>query len=352
MATWKKVIVSGSTADLTSVTASLGLQVGTSGNQVIGTTQETTRLTGSFSGDGAGLTGVTATFPATDATTGLISTDKFFVNEGGTNKSLTYQTLLGDLAGTNLAVEGSDSLALATTLTGLTSIAVGTVTATSVNSTQITGSSFRQTGASGIGFNGTASYALVAANAGGGSLKVSGSTGGTTLNLDTNTLAINGTTNQITTTATTNTVTLSLPTNVVIPNNLTVSNNLTVNGTVTTVNTQNLAVEDRFILLASSSSPSNTDGGIIVASSVAGSPISQSGFAFMLDGTGPGAPRWGVSASVNQYATTAVTPSEYAVTARQSTGAPTTVPFYGGSDLGYGNVYIDSNDNGAIWIYS
>jgi len=353
MPTWKKVIVSGSTADLTSVTASLGLRVGT--NQVIGTTQAATRLTGSFSGDGAGLTGVTATFPATDATTGLISTDKFFVNEGGTNKSLTYQTLLGDLAGTNLAVEGSDSLALATTLTGLTSIAVGTVTATSVNSTQITGSSFLQTGTSGVGFNGTASYALVAANAGGGNLKISGSTNGsplngTIINLDAETLALNGTANQVNTTVTDNTITIGFPTNVTMPGNLTVAQNLTVNGTVTTINTANLVVEDRFILLGSSSSPTNTDGGIIV-SAVGVSPISQSGYAFMLDGTGPGNPRWGVSASVSQYATTNVTPSEYTVTARQASGAPVTDPFYGGNSLGYGNVYVNSADE-SIWIFS
>ena len=83
-------------------------------------------ITGSFSGDGAGLTGVTATaiFPTT-ATTNLASSDQFYVNDGA-NKYVTYGDLLTDLAGTNLVAEdpgtGVDSLALNTTITGLTSV--------------------------------------------------------------------------------------------------------------------------------------------------------------------------------------------------------------------------------------
>jgi len=82
----------------------------------------TSGITGSFKGDGSGLTGVTATaiFPTT-ATTNLASTDQFYVNDGA-NKYITYGNLLTDLAGTNLVVEGTDSLALNTTVTGLTSV--------------------------------------------------------------------------------------------------------------------------------------------------------------------------------------------------------------------------------------
>jgi len=59
MASWKKVLVSGSAGEFTSVTASAGLRVGT--NQTISTTQAvlTGSFTGSFSGDGSGLTGIT-----------------------------------------------------------------------------------------------------------------------------------------------------------------------------------------------------------------------------------------------------------------------------------------------------
>ena len=72
MATWKKVIVSGSQAELAAVSASSGVLVGT--NQAITTTQAGTFLTGSFTGsfkgDGSNLTGVTATaiFPTTAVT--------------------------------------------------------------------------------------------------------------------------------------------------------------------------------------------------------------------------------------------------------------------------------------------
>ena len=124
MATWKKIIVSGSSAELAQVTASIGVLVGS--NQFIGTTQAATRLTGSFTGsftggftgDGTGLTGVTATpsFPTT-ATTDLSSTHKFFVNDDAGdatsgNKKLTYGSLLTDLAGSGISVEGTDSLSV------------------------------------------------------------------------------------------------------------------------------------------------------------------------------------------------------------------------------------------------
>ena len=131
MATWKKVIVSGSQAELAAVTSSLGVLVGT--NQSITTTQAGTFLTGSFTGsfkgDGSNLTGVTATaiFP-TSQVSNITSTDKFFVSQSS-NQYITYGDLLTDLAGTNLAVESSDSLTLASTITGITSITATSITA-------------------------------------------------------------------------------------------------------------------------------------------------------------------------------------------------------------------------------
>ena len=76
--------------------------------------------TGVLSGDGTGLTGVTATptFP-TVGVTGLVAADKIFVNNGTScetacNRHITYSNLLTDLAGTNmgLEVDSTDSLAL------------------------------------------------------------------------------------------------------------------------------------------------------------------------------------------------------------------------------------------------
>ena len=114
MASWKKIIVSGSVAELSAVSASVGMLVGT--NQQIQITQANTRLTGSFSGsfvgDGSGLLGVvaTATFP-TDNLSNVVNTTKFFTNDGS-NKHTTYSQLLTDLAGSGLSVEVEDSLSV------------------------------------------------------------------------------------------------------------------------------------------------------------------------------------------------------------------------------------------------
>ncbi len=342
MASWKKVIVSGSSAELSGVSVS--------SNQVITNTQAGTRLTGSFTGsftgDGSGLTGVSANFPGT-AYSDLLQADKFFVQDSanGTSKYVTYANLLTDLAGTNLNTD-NDSLNLNTVVAGLTS-----VTATDFNGNLTGNVTGNVTGVgAGVNFTGTASWAEFVVNGTGGNLTVSGSTNGTVINLDTETLALNGTTNQITTTATNNTITFSLPNSVIIPQNLTVSNNLTVNGTTTTVNTQNLVVGDRYALLASSSAPGNFDGGIIVANSVAGSPATQSGYALYMDASdGTATARWAVSSSVSQFATN-ITAAEYVVTAKLGSGTPSTDPTYGGSSVGGGNMFI--SNTGEIWIYA
>jgi hypothetical protein len=96
-------------------------------------TSLTGSFSGSFKGDGSALTGVTATaiFPTT-AKSDLASTDQFYVNDGA-NKYITYSNLVTDLAGTNLVADGpvgtADSLALNTTITGLTSVTSTHVTA-------------------------------------------------------------------------------------------------------------------------------------------------------------------------------------------------------------------------------
>lgn len=340
MASWKKVIVSGSDAAFNSVA------VGS--NQAISTTSArlTGSFTGSFAGDGSSLTGVSANFPGT-AYSDLLQADKFFIQENanGTSKYITYANLLTDLAGTNLNTD-NDSLNLNTVVAGLTS-----VTATDFNG-NLTGN---VTGNVTGNLTGTASWAQYVVNGSGGDLKVSGSTGGTptggtTVNLNNDTLAINGTNNQINTTVTTDTITIGFPTNVTMPGNLVISNNLTVNGSTTSVNTQNLLVGDRYILLASSSSPSNFDGGIIVSNAVAGSPPTQSGFALYMDQSGgPTSARWAVSSSVPQNVTN-MTPAEYVVTAKLGSGTPSGNPTYGADTAGGGNMFIAST--GEIWIYS
>jgi hypothetical protein len=124
MATWKKVIVSGSDAILNK------LNVGT--NQQIGTAQSTTFLTGSFTGsfkgNGSGLTHVTGAvvFPTT-ALTPITSATKLFANDSA-NKFVTagqitgsaYAGVSGDITinAAGVAAIAANSVELGTDTTG------------------------------------------------------------------------------------------------------------------------------------------------------------------------------------------------------------------------------------------
>jgi hypothetical protein len=319
MATWKKLIVSGSVAELASVSASVGILVGT--NQQIQPTQADTRLTGSFTGsftgDGSGLTGVTATatFPTVSLADLTHNTTKFFTSNGSGNTYTTYGELLTDLAGTNLSVESSDSLTLASTITGLTS----------VSSTAFSGSfsgSFQGDGSNLTGIAAT--------------LGVSGSNGSNgTVDLKTQSLTITGTANEIETSFAGQTLTVGLPNDVTISNNLTVSGDLFVNGTTTNLNVANLNIEDQFALLASGSA-TGLDAGIIASSG-----SFATGSALYHD---MGVERWAVAKTVAANANS-VTPLEYVTTVKIDAGTPST------QEYGKGEMYINTNDD-SIWIYS
>lgn len=384
MATWKKIIVSGSVAELAAVSASNGVLVGT--NQQIQPTQADTRLTGSFTGsfvgDGAALTGVTATptFPTTALTDITNSTTtKFFINDDASNntsgnKQITWQNLLTDLAGTNLALgDTNDSLTLASTITGLTS----------VSATSFSGSfsgSFQGDGSNLTGIAAT--------------LAVSGSNGSNgTIDLKTQALTITGTSNEIETSVSGQTVTVGLPNDVTIGGDLTVSGNdikmsggttaltfsgtgdvevagdlkvsgndikasdnttaitlnganvtiagdLTVNGTTTTVNTDNLIVEDKFALFASGSNTS-TDGGIMVQQGA------TSAYALAVDAS---ADRWALQNDADITTITSIAPDAFMGVIQEGTANPVSDPKYGGVN-GFGTIFVDSN-TGNIWIYS
>jgi len=186
MAEWKKVVVSGSAAILS--------QLNVGANQQITTAQNTTFLTGSFTGsfvgNGAGLTGVTATaiFP-TSQVSNITSTDKFFVSQSS-NEFITYGNLLTDLAGTNLTVEGTDSLTLASQIlvTGITSSLFGTASwaNNATNATNTTNTAVTDT------TTGTGPYYITFVDA---------TTGNLAQRIDSTGLTYNATTNTITATA-------------------------------------------------------------------------------------------------------------------------------------------------------
>ena len=122
--------------------------------------------------------------------------------------------------------------------------------------------------------------------------------------------------------------------------NINVNGDLTVLGNTITLNTANILVEDKFILLASGST-STSDGGIIIQNSSSGT-----GYALYFDSTGDGtAARWSLSENVSGSATT-VTPSYFLGAITGSTSTPSSTPTYG-----YGTMHVVTS-NGDIYIYS
>jgi hypothetical protein len=113
--------------------------------------------------------------------------------------------------------------------------------------------------------------------------------------------------------------------------NVTLTGDLFVGGTTTTINTANLNIEDKFILLNSGSSGTTSEGGIIVESGSTGV-----GNAFYYDST---ANRWSVADAVN-YNDTAVTAEAFMSVAIVDTLANA----QSGSYYQVGNIIIDGQD--------
>jgi hypothetical protein len=282
--------------DGTTITGTTSIQLTGANSNLSGS------FSGSFQGDGASLTGVTATaiFPTT-AKTDLANTDQFFINDGA-NKYVTYGNLLTDLAGTNLAVEGTDSLTLATTITGLTSVTsttfVGNLTGTATTASNITPAIT----------NNTDNYILTA-------------TGGGTINGEGN-LTFDGTTLTVT-------------------GNEVVTGNLTVQGTASFQQTTNLEVADRFVLFASGSNTAG-DGGIVIQQGTQN--VGE------LYGFENAANRWGFTSSFDA-SNSSFTPAAYITTTEFAASNPSAAPLYGGASNGYGNIHVNSS-TGDIFIYS
>ena len=181
------------------------------------------------------------------------------------------------------------------------------------------------------------------------SLNIAGNTGTGTVNLTSQTLTVNGTANEVETSVSNQTITVGLPNNVTISNTLTATtgsfSNLIVTGATTVLDTTNLRIEDRFVLLASGSTTG--DGGIIKAVATQGG--AQKGYAFFYDGDQD---RWSFADDVLETNTGAVTPLGWASVTYQGAveGAPVSAPPYGGTSYGHGSFFIDTV-TGDAYIY-
>jgi hypothetical protein len=347
MASWKKVIVSGSAGEFTSVTSSVltndnlviagvGGALENSGLTYNGTTLNlgssqvqaagfSGSFSGSFQGDGSGLTGVVATNPnSISQGTGIVPfsynglTAQTVAVSGAaqlsSNAITKWDSTDGKFVNSSLTDNG-------TTITGTTSIQL------SGASSSLTGSFTGSFAGDGSGLTGVVS-----------NLNFSGSTGNGTVALKTQTFTIAGTTNEIETSAVNQTLTIGLPDDVIITQDLTVNRNLTVLGTASFQNTTNLDVADRFILLASGSNTGG-DGGIVVQQGTQG--IGEA-FAFDL-----AAVRWGVTGSFDG-STSTIAPDAFMAAVVVGTGTdPDAAPArYDAA----GNIFVGTDEN--IWIYS
>ncbi len=317
MAQWKKIIVSGSNADLAIVSASNAIVVGAAGYNVIGTNQSNTTLSGSFTGSFKGTFDGTSNLPdLTQAAGGGITP---FTYDGSTTATIAVSGAAQLSANTIVKWDDTDNKFVNTSITDNGTIVGGTT------SLQFSGANSSLTGS----FTGT--FAGDGANLTGlvSTLGITGSDSSTgTVQLKTQNLTITGVANEINTTVSGQTVTIGLPDSVSITSDLTVGGNLNVNGDLTYINVANLAVEDKFILLNSGSSNPD-EAGLVVDE---GNGI---GHAFAFDA---GNLRWGFSGSFDSTATS------FAPDAYVASVVTTDIPAY----QQVGNIRVEA---GEIYIY-
>ena len=311
-AAWKKVIVSGSSAELASLNVnnklvtSASLQISNAAGSVINQISSSfnaTFLSGSFSGSHYGnFTG--------SATGSFVGSGTL---RGDFSGSFTGSAILsGQFSG---SFSGSATLPSLTESTGIVpftysgslpaTIAISGAAALTTNLLP------KWTGAGFSNSNITDSGTLVTIGA--------GATSGVTVSAG----GINVTGNSL------------------FNQNVNITGDLTVAGTASFQNTENILIADKFILLASGST-SLTDGGFIIATSTA--PGGASGSAFFIEAASAGAfGRFAVAYNVHA-SSSAVAADEYMVTSKINAGNPSdaTPPTWGSTTNGLGNMWVNS----------
>jgi len=308
-------------------------------------------MTGSFTGDGSGLSGVAGSFPSTAETGVSHDALKFFVSDGaskfisGSNfAEYLFAKVSGDASvaaggaltiaansveGTMLNTNSADTSTIELSSDTLSVLKVPNALTVDNATIQLdSGTTFDGSGAKTIaikdgGVDADALATAVAGNGltgGGGSALAVGAGTGVTVNA--NDVAIGQ----------------DVATNANVQfNNMTIDGNLIVNGTQTLNNSTNLLIEDRFILMNSGSSATG-DGGILVGS---GSAFSASAFIF-----DDSEDRWGVQIDT-QLGSSAATAAPEAYASLYVLTANTGSATYNVK----GNIKIDDG-TGDIFIYS
>ena len=391
MANWKKVIVSGSTAELNSISASgnivpvtdAGSSLGAAGQEfqdlfIDGTANIDALVADTANIDGGTIDGVTLGASSEVVVSGSMSGS---FQGDGTNLDLSNNSTIGSEIFKTIAVGGQDNLVAdsnADTLTFASSSDGLLITTTAASDTltfdlvdipnsslansaiTVTAGDGLKTGGS-VSLGGSVTVDVDVSDFAGTGLEDEGSENlGVSAAQTSITSIINssmgkigtaadqeyitfGTANEVNTFVN-NTERLSVTnTGVDVTGNLTVSSNATiegdlvVNGSTTTLATTNLAVEDRFIFTATGSAASNVDGGLIVQS---GSKV-DSGSAIYHD---INSERWAVAKGVAATGLV-VTPLQFVGTVKLSTDSPSSTD----ADYGVGEMWIET-DTEEIYI--
>jgi hypothetical protein len=341
MATWKKIIVSGSNAHLAQITSSVltdgnlimagaggalqnsnislsGSNFNIGSNSIISTGANSI-LTGSFSGSFVGTTNLP------DLTQGAGIVPFTYDGSGATTVAVSGAAALNN----NAVTKWNGAAFVNSSLTDNGTIVSG------ASSIQLSGANSILSGSFSGSFRGDGSglTGLVS------SLDISASNGSAiSINLLTQDLTIGGTANEIETSAAGTTLTIGLPNDVTISQDLVVNRNLTVFGTASFQHTEDLDIADRFIRLASGSNAAG-DGGIAIQQN---SATNAEVFGF-----DSGATRWGVSSSFDA-SQNAFTPDAYMALTLEGAGTDPTV--VAARYQVKGNIFIGSDE--GIWIYS
>ena len=360
------------------------MSVTAKGIEVTGEVTASGGITGSFVGDGSGLTGVTAAvdIDTLDALTSPHQTeDHFIISDDGTEKKITFSNVqdavFADVSGDVAIAAGGAATIQADSVENsmLANIARGSVKVggasdaptdldaktsgqilvgdgTDINSVAVSGDvSLASNGAVTIAANAVEGSMLNSNVAGTGidytglsaTLDISSAQTGIETIYNTS-LIIGRAANDTTINFTTDDEIIfdqgSTEAMKIDSTGVTVAGNLTVNGSTTTISSTNLNVADAFIFAASGSAGSNVDGGLIVQEG----SNEGTGSALYHDTSDN---RWAVAKTV-KAADTAVTALEHVVTVKQLGDNDAAIE--GDKEYGAGEMAI--NNDGTIWIYS
>ena len=330
-------------------------------------------FSGSFVGDGSGLTGVVGDFPITVKGAGLAATDLFFYNDNNgaqPSKQLALGTLVTDIAGGGLTVVGGKNLAVDSgslvayytgstfsTISGDITINSGGVSAIGsgviVNADVNASAAIAYTKLDFAGSGHVSSSAFSAPSQG----TVRAVINGVQTDVDTGLQASDNPTfagvtagnvqvgvtgdNEIDTSTGNLTIDSAGGTTIIddllsVTGIATFQSDIIVRGTASFENTTNLEVADRFILLASGSTSAG-DGGIVIQQTA-----TKTGAVFAYDGASTG--RWGIDTAFDATAS-AYTPAAFMGAVVDIDAGQSDIATYQKN----GNIKVDGGD---IYIYS